>query len=52
MLEVARTEPICIYCKELITPDQWPYKRLESGETAHLPCFLDNLEKEEKKPGS
>lgn len=37
----------CIYCKQRITQQQWPYKGLPSGEKAHLACYLDNEVKEE-----
>jgi len=43
---------VCVFCKRPITQQQWPYKRLESGEKAHLACFLDDVERREKEPGS
>ena len=42
--------PICSICKQPITKKQWPYKTLSSGEKAHLACYLDHMEDDEKKP--
>lgn len=50
MREATQPEPICIYCKQPITQKQWPYKTLSSGEKAHLACYLDHMEDDEKKP--
>ena len=50
MREETQQEPICVYCKQPITQQQWPYKGLPSGEKAHLACYLDNEAKKEKKP--
>jgi hypothetical protein len=44
--------PICVYCKQPITPDQWPYKRLASREAAHLACYIEHMDDEEEKPKS
>lgn len=52
MREETQQEPICIFCKQPITQQQWPYKGLPTGEKAHLTCYLDNEAKEEKKPKS
>jgi hypothetical protein len=41
---------VCAYCKQPIAQQHWPYKRLESGEKAHVACYVDNLDKEEKGP--
>lgn len=49
MREATQSEPTCIYCKQPITQDQWPYKGLDSGESAHLACFVDHMH-DEKKP--
>jgi hypothetical protein len=40
---------VCAYWKQPITQQHWPYKRLESGGKAHIACYVDNLEKEEKE---
>jgi hypothetical protein len=41
----------CVYCGKPITDRDRPYKRLESGEKAHLSCYLEHEEKEEGKTG-
>ena len=41
---------VCVFCKQPITQQEWPYKRLESGEKAHLACYLDEVEQRTKKP--
>ena len=51
MREETRQEPICAICKLPITQKQWPYKSLDTGEYAHLACYLDSLQ-EEKKPAN
>ncbi|MGB8061603.1 MAG: hypothetical protein WCF26_06900 [Candidatus Sulfotelmatobacter sp.] len=50
MREETQLEPPCALCGQPITQRQWPYKALQSGEYAHLPCYLDSLQAEEKKP--
>ena len=40
-------QDICAICKQLITKEQRPFKRLESGEKAHVICYLDSTEDEE-----
>jgi len=39
-----------MYCKQPITGSHKIYKRLDSGEAAHLACYVDNMDKEEKEP--
>jgi len=48
--EELQREPICMYCKQPITGSHKIYKRLDSGEAAHLACYVDNMDKEEKEP--
>jgi len=48
--EETQLDPICTYCKQPITADQWPYKGLKSGEKAHLACYIDHMHDDEKKP--
>jgi hypothetical protein len=43
-------EPICIYCKQPITQQQWPYRTLASDKKAHLACYIDHMHDDEKKP--
>lgn len=50
MREEPQQRPICVYCKKAIT--ERIYKRLESGEKAHIACYVDNAGEEEKKPKS
>jgi len=50
--EETQQPDVCAFCKQPITQKQWPYKRLESGEKAHLECYLDDEEEKEKKSGS
>lgn len=38
---------ICAVCKQPITEDQRPYKGLDSGEKAHLACYIDRMDEEE-----
>ena len=52
MREETQLEPICVYCKQPITQKQWPYKGLPNGEKAHLACYVDHMDDEEKKPGT
>jgi len=40
-------QDICAFCKQPITKIQRPFKRLESGEKAHVTCYLDATEDEE-----
>jgi len=49
MHEGTQQPDVCAYCKQPITQQHWPYKRLESGGKAHVACYVDNLEKEEKE---
>jgi len=32
-------------------PAAWPYKTLESGEKAHLTCYLEHMDEEENELG-
>ena len=50
MREETPPEPICTYCKCSITNKQWPYKTLSSGEKAHLACYLEHMEDDERNP--
>lgn len=43
-------DPICPYCKQPITEQQRPYKSLESGERAHLACYIEHMNDEDKPP--
>jgi len=52
MREETQKPDTCFFCKQPITQQQWPYKRLESGEKAHLECYLKHDEEEENKSGS
>lgn len=45
-------QEVCIYCKEPITPEQRPFKRFDSGEAAHLACYIEHMNDEEKLPNS
>jgi hypothetical protein len=47
MREETQQEPICVFCKQPITQQQWPYKGLPSGEKAHLACYIDDMRKKE-----
>ena len=42
---------VCVYCKELITQEQHPYYTLENRKRAHLTCFLDHQDDEERDLG-
>ena len=50
MREETHQQDTCAFCHQPITQQQWPYKRLASGEKAHLACWLDAEEKAKKKP--
>ena len=45
-------EPICAICHHPITTEQRPYNSLPSGEHAHLACYLNHMDDDEKKPAS
>lgn len=49
MREETQLEPICAICKQPITQQQRPSTRLKSGEPAHLACYLDHPNDDEKK---
>jgi len=49
--EETQQPDVCVYCKQPTTQQQWPYKTLESGEKAHLACYLDHLDQEERELG-
>jgi hypothetical protein len=49
--EETQQQDTCVYCGKPITQQQWPYKRLESGEKAHLACYLDHADQEENDLG-
>ncbi|HTS06146.1 MAG TPA: hypothetical protein VMP68_11235 [Candidatus Eisenbacteria bacterium] len=40
----------CVYCKQPITENQRPFKRLADGTAAHLKCYLDHMDEEENEP--
>lgn len=44
MREETQQYPTCVYCKQPI-PNHI-YKRLDTGEAAHVTCYLDHTEKE------
>lgn len=50
MREETQQTDVCVYCRKPITQQQWPYKRLESGEKAHVDCYVDHMG-EENEPG-
>lgn len=49
MREETQPYPICVYCKRPIT-ESFPVKGLEHGQKAHLECYIQQLNGEEKKP--
>lgn len=50
MPEETQQHPICIYCKQPITEKQLPRKGMPSGEKAHLACYIEHMNDEEKNP--
>jgi hypothetical protein len=48
--EETQLEPICVYCKQPITDEQRPCKGFDSGEKAHLTCYVRHMHDDEKKP--
>ena len=42
---------ICVYCKQPIEPHTI-FKRLTSGDAAHLKCYTDHLDDEPNEPPS
>ena len=40
---------ICIYCGEEITQQQRPCKAMPNGKRAHLACYVDHTDDEEKE---
>jgi hypothetical protein len=40
---------ICVYCKQPITRHQLPAMRLSPTERAHVTCYLDHDDAEQKK---
>jgi hypothetical protein len=49
--EETQQPDVCVYCKQPITQQQWPYKGPPSGEKAHLACYLDHMDEEENELG-
>lgn len=50
MREEPQPEPVCTYCKQPITEQQWPCKGMPNGEKAHLACYLDHMDDDQKNP--
>jgi len=42
-------QKICVYCKQPITDRI--YKRLDTGEAAHLACYIERMNDEENDAG-
>ena len=39
---------ICVYCKQPITDERMPFRRFPNGDAAHLKCYVDHMDEEEK----
>lgn len=39
----------CVYCKQPITEEQRPFRRLPSGKAAHLRCYVDHMDDEDNE---
>ena len=42
---------ICVYCKQPITGERKPIRRLPNGKATHLQCYLDHMDDEENDAG-
>lgn len=51
MREETQQQDMCVYCGQPITAEQRPCKGLPDGRRAHLVCYLDHENEEEKDLG-
>jgi hypothetical protein len=51
MREETQQQNTCVYCGKPVTPEQYPCKGMPDGRKAHLICYLDHDDDEEKDPG-